>query len=259
MNMRTHTRFRTVNRIMMVALLAAGILVTSAGALGASSDGCGEYSYDFTGTRLLNDGISDSAGPFAITLPAGTYDITMLSNDNHPSPDYQPLQTQEQWYFTLSSGYVSPPTNDIPNDQTHMVTRVGAVELASASSITVEHLRQGNINSVNVECIGFTPVDVPDDIDIAAPTAPDEPDIAAPTAPVEVEVPTEVAGATTVAPAAPAAPADDSAVAAPAPVAQLAVTGTQSTAMVLLGICMIAFGIGCALIERGLNRGPSRT
>jgi hypothetical protein len=251
MNTHTQKSFRTVNRLMMVTLLAAGILVTTAGALGASSGGCGEYSYGFPGTRLLNDGISDSAGPFTLStpLPAGTYDITMLSDDNHPSPDYQPLQTQEQWYFTLDSGYQSPPTHDIPNDQTHMVTKIGAVELAAATSITVEHLREGIINSVNVECVGFTPVEGK----IAGPTAP----------PADVKGATTIAPpapATTIAPAAPpATTAPDSVVDVTPPAPQLAVTGTQSTTLVLLGILLITFGIGCALIERGLTRATSRT
>ena len=49
----------------------------------AATANCGTISFSFEGTRLINDGISHRAGPFAIDLPAGTYDVVMRSSDSH--------------------------------------------------------------------------------------------------------------------------------------------------------------------------------
>ncbi len=231
---------RVLSRITVVALLVVGGLTLTAGALGAASQECGSFSYGFTGTRLLNDGISMSAGPFTIALPADTYDITMLSNDNHPEPTYQNDQTQEQWFFELDSGYTSTPTNDIPNDQTTMITTIKNVKIDSSTAITVKHLEQGVINSVNVECIGFTPSTVA----IAGPTTPtSKPAVTAPTTDAAVTtVPVAVKGKVEV-----------------APVAQLAVTGARSTAMIMLGFVLVGLGLSGVLIEQGFRQATSRT
>ncbi|NNC81815.1 MAG: hypothetical protein HKN94_16860 [Acidimicrobiales bacterium] len=128
----------------------------------SASSGCGTYSFGFAGTRLINDGISNDAGPFAITLPAGTYDISMVSHDNHPSPDYQTSQTGEQWFLKLDSGYVSPLTNDIPASEEWMTTMVNSQVIGETSAISVHHAGVGGVNSVNVVCVGFTPSATPD-------------------------------------------------------------------------------------------------
>jgi len=248
---------RVLSRITVVALLVVGGLTLTAGALGAASQECGSFSYGFTGTRLLNDGISMSAGPFTIALPADTYDITMLSNDNHPEPTYQNDQTQEQWFFELDSGYTSTPTNDIPNDQTTMITTIKNVKIDSSTAITVKHLEQGVINSVNVECIGFTPSTVA----IAGPTTP--------TSKPAVTAPTTAVPAKTVSSDTTAAPTTDAAVTTVpvavkgkvevAPVAQLAVTGARSTAMIMLGFVLVGLGLSGVLIEQGFRQATSRT
>lgn len=276
MNKGHHTRSRHSRRWVLVrgvivAILAAGILVTSAGAIGAQSEGCGSFSYGFTGTRLLNDGISDSAGPFSIELPAGTYDITMFSNDNHPSADYQIEQTQEQWYFQLDSGYVSPPTVDVPSDKTHTTTSIGSVELEAATAISVHHLGEGGINSVNVECVGFTPsaAEVAAPATTQAPATTEQPAIQPPTSAVtpNTEAPAVVAP-TTDAPS--ATPTTDAPLADPPAtevlaevqtpaVAQLAVTGSRNVPMVLLGLAIIALGLTFLVVEHRITEGVSRT
>jgi len=73
---------RTTKRLLAIGTLVLGVLTLTPVAAGAQN-GCGEYSYGFAGTRLLNDGISDSAGPFTIDLPAGTYDVQPA----RPAPD----------------------------------------------------------------------------------------------------------------------------------------------------------------------------
>lgn len=216
-------------------LLAAGLVVASAGAIGASVDGCGEYSFGFTGTRLIHDGTSDSAGPFSIDLPAGTYDITMWSGDNHPTADYQVEQTNEQWYFLLDNGYQSPPTIDIPANGTATTTAVSQVSLEAATAISVHHIGIGGVNSVNVECVGFTPsviatpTTVPTEVEVAGPPATTTPVAVPPTTEtvtVEVQAVVEL------------------------PQAQLAVTGPQSTPMIVIGLLMLVVGAFCLVAER---------
>jgi hypothetical protein len=257
MTKNTGMGLRVLSKISVVALLVVGGLSITAGALGATTEGCGTYSYGFTGTRLLNDAISTSAGPFTIALPAGTYDITMHSNDNHPSATYQTEQTQEQWFFELDSGYVSSPTDDIPDDQTTMITTIKNAQIDASTAITVKHLEQGAINSVNVECIGFTPSEVA----IAGP--------ATTSTVAEVAAPTTVEPAKTVSSDTTAAPTTDAAVTTVptvvkakvevAPVAQLAVTGARSTAMILFGFVLVGLGLSGVLIEQGVRRATSRT
>ena len=261
MTQNTGMGLRVLSRITVVALLVVGGLSITAGALGATTGGCGTYSYGFTGTRLLNDGISTSAGPFILhkALPAGTYDITMLTNDNHPSATYQNEQTQEQWFFVLDSGYISPPTDDVPNDQTTMITTIKNAQIDASTTITVKHLEQGVINSVNVECVGFTPSEAA----IAGP--------ATTSTVVEVAAPTTAEPAKTVSPETTEAPTTTAAVAAAPdtevkakvevapPVAQLAVTGVRSTVMILFGFVLVGLGLSGVLIEQGVRRATSRT
>lgn len=140
----------------IVALMLASIFTASSA---GASEGCGEISADFTGTRLLNDGISDSAGPFPFALPAGTYTVTLVAQDNHDTQvgvDTQPL---ESYVVVLDSGYVSPPSIDIADDET-MTTTVfeNQVVAADATTITVRHAGGDNINSVNPLCVGFDPI-----------------------------------------------------------------------------------------------------
>jgi hypothetical protein len=230
-------------KVLGALLVIAGTVLATGPALSAADGGCGEYSYGFTGTRLINDGISTSAGPFVIDLPAGTYDITMLSDDNHPSATYQTEQTQEQWYFVLDNGYQSPPTNDVPNDRQEVVTNLGEVELSAATAITVEHLREGGLNSVNVECVGFTPSAVATVLAPATTTTTEVPAIAAP-----ATVATAAVESTTTTIDAAVVPASTvqtkvKGVVIEAPIQQLAVTGRGSDAVVLTGILLIVLGL----------------
>lgn len=228
-------------KVLGAFLMVAGTVLVTAPALGAVDAGCGDYSYDFTGTRLINDGISTSAGPFAISLPAGTYDITLMSDDNHPYPTYQTDQTQEQWYFELDNGYVSPPTNDVPNDSEEMVTTFSEVELDAATTITVKHLLQGTSpNSVNVSCIGFTASDV--SVLPPATTTTEAPAIAAPTTvdTPDVEAVTTTTGVA-VAPASTIATEVKGVV--ETPVQQLAVTGRDTNIALFTGVLLIMVGM----------------
>lgn len=228
--MTRHRRFgRTIARTGLSGLLAVA-LVLEGHALAAST-GCGEYSFGFEGTRLLNDGISTSAGSFTIALPAGTYDVTMVSHDAHDEHPGQDDQTQEQFYFTLDSGYTSPPSNDIPNDVNDMTTIVGAQEIGDTTSITVHHLGQGGVNSVDVRCVGFTTVQV------AGPDPEPEPEVVDPEPEPEPEV------------AAPAPVTPEVAAKVETPVAQLARTGPPEIVLAFAGLGLFLVGYGVVLMN----------
>lgn len=246
----THTsRSRVAQAIapMLISLGLVVLLAAQASAQIAQPGECGTYSFGFTGTRLINDGISDSAGPYSIELPAGRYDIVMKSHDNHPSADYQTEQTEEQWYFVLDSGYTSPFTNDVPADAEIAVTNVNGVELDAASSITVNHRKFGSVNSVNVVCVGFTPAEV-----IAGPTTTEA--VVAPVVSSTSVAPAVVAptvAPTTAAPAAATTTTVATAVAGQVEQpAQLAVTGPSGTqAMLLLGAALILSGVTASALS----------
>lgn len=225
-----------------IALALTGLSLTTSAAAAGATMSCGEHSFGFEGTRLLNDGISHRAGPFAIDLPSGTYDVIMQSHDAHDDHPGQDDQTAEQWYFVLDSGYESPLTTDVPDDSNTSVTVVERQEIGSASSITLHHLGEGSINSVDVVCVGFTPV-APEPT-IAEPTN-EEPLIEGPAVPRQVVEPAptfeptpvvvEVAGASSV-----------------QPEAQLALTGPtpMTTGLVIAGIALVASGTSLAAVDR---------
>lgn len=229
----------------LAAILVAATLLLGAGVAGSSTDGCGEFSYGFAGTRLINDGISTSAGPFAIALPAGYYEITLVSHDDHPSADYQTDQTAEQWYVRLDNGFVSAPSADIPNDQEWMTTVLPAQDVPAASAISVQHLLSGTSpNSVNVMCVGFTSVERPAPTTTTTTTVSPDPIVAPPTS-------TEVSTPTTVKPAVPATTTIPPEVKGKVePPAELAVTGAGDLIAVLAALGASLIVSGSVLVRR---------
>lgn len=153
--------------------MLAATIATAAGVAGANAD-CGTISFSFEGTRLLNDGISHKAGPFTIDLPAGTYDVVMRSGDSHSTQDGQIDQEAERWWFALDSGWNSTATDDLPDELDANLTMMAGQVIPASTSITLHHLGQGGINSVNPLCVGFTGVDdLPADPDAGADETPD--------------------------------------------------------------------------------------
>ena len=160
-----HSRRRNLFRCIAATIIASGVLV-GPGTAGASET-CGEFSFGFEGTRLFNDGISNSAGPFPIELPAGTYDVTLVAFDSHSAQTSVDTQPGEQFVVQLDNGYVSPPSLDIPDDVDGTRTVHQAQEISTAASaISVHHLGVAGINSVDVVCVGF---------DITQDTIPEDP------------------------------------------------------------------------------------
>ena len=139
---------------------AAGTLLLStvatvAGPLGAQGECALELGFE--GTRLLNDDVHNIAGPFDIDLAAGTYDITVISHDNHDTQVGVGTQPEESFYFTLDSGYISGVTNDIPDDQNTAVSSFTGQVIGDSSSITLHHISNADgINSLSPQSICFT-------------------------------------------------------------------------------------------------------
>lgn len=238
----------------VVGLTLLGAATTAAGA----ASPCGDHSFGFEGTRLLNDGISNSAGPFTISLPAGTYDIAMHSHDAHDEHPGQIEQTMEQWYFVLDSGYVSPMTVDVPDDLNDSDTFAAAQVIGDSTTITLHHRGEGNTNSVDPTCVGFTIVEpaTPEPVVEAPTTTTTTPEISVVTEEPVEETPVVAAPSTTeaippvVAGVVETAPPVKAQVAAPAP--QLALTGPSSLtlAMTFAGLAMLVIGAALVLDER---------
>ena len=166
---------RNFLRCIAATIIASGVLV-GPGTAGASET-CGEFSFGFEGTRLLNDGISNSAGPFPIELPAGTYDVTLVAHDSHSTQSSVETQPGEQFTVQLDNGYVSPPSLDIPDDADSTTTVHGSQEIpTAASAISVHHLGVPGINSVDVVCVGFDPIADTTPVEPVSATEPDDSD-----------------------------------------------------------------------------------
>ena len=138
-------------------LLLVGATVDGTIGNAGAEGGCGEYSFGFTDTRLINDGISNSAGPFPIDLPAGLYDVKMVGQDDHTTSPHSD-QPGERWYVDLNNGWQSPLTEDLPDDADMMTTDLAAQTIPASTAISVHHAGEGNVNSIEVVCVGFTPV-----------------------------------------------------------------------------------------------------
>ena len=242
-NARTSVQALAGSIVAIVFLL--GLFGLGRTALGAQSS-CGEYSYGFPGTRLLNDGISNSAGPFAIELPSGTYDVTMRSHDAHDQHPGQ-LQHAEQWYFVLDSGYTSPRTPDIPDDENTVSLTVPGQRIDASTSITVRHNGTGSINSVDVVCVGFTPVPTPTTTVPSATSEPTE------TTQVPESIPRRASdigeSASIIRPT-----VREATITRVQQEPQLALTGASSASLfAAIGIAMIGLGIGLVTRERRLQ------
>ena len=243
----TRTSTGWMSAFVVTTALFSAVLIPALSATSGASYGCGQYSYGFTGTRLLNDGISDVAGPYSIDLPAGTYTVTLVAHDHHDTQVGVPTQPGEQYVVVLDSGYTSPPSTDIADDATVTNTVFPRQVIGASTSITVRHGGVPGINSVDVVCVGFTPEAVSEP-GIEPPVEEPVFDIGDPIGIVRelevvppAEITTEVKGTVEAPPAAP----------------QLAVTGPGAHAqtMVLFGAVMISFG---ALLLRRERRFQSR-
>ena len=243
------------------ALLTLGALAAMSTPAGAAQ-GCGTYSYEFTGTRLLNDGISNSAGPFPANIAAGTYTVTLVSHDHHNAQVDVASQTGEQYHVVLNSGYISPPSTDIPDAQTTITTTFTGQVIGASTAISVRHGGAPGINSVDVLCVGFTPepaVEVDVEPSVEKPPAP-PPALEQPPAATPVDEPAPAAidvenSSPAPMPAIPETEVEVEGIVETStpPIAQLAITGPGIEAVVLIGLGLAFIMIG-GLLARKENR-----
>lgn len=244
------------------ATIGAVVFVGGSAHAGAA-EGCGADALTFDGVRLLNNGTDHTAGPFSIELEPGIYDITMNSWDAHDE-HYQPEQENEQWYFTLDSGYTSAPSVDIPTEQNSSSTTLLAQQIDASTSVTVHHLRAAGVNSVEPVCLGFASVADQTNGDVPEQT---EPTVIEGETPVSVPDPvdTEVKGIVEVAdPSAQLVPpmsktnppaAVESAHVSQAPAPQLAITGPSASVLgALVGSFLVMLGTVCTWVSAATRR-----
>lgn len=235
------TTLPKIGAAMLTAITLAAVgLPALTSPLGAS-EGCGTYSFGFPGTRLLNDGISDSAGPYPIDIPGGIYTVTLVAHDHHDTQVGVPTQPGEQYYVTLDSGYASPLSTDIADDENRTTSVFTSQRVEASTAITVRHGGTPGINSVDVICVGFTPQAIteppkePPAQDIGDPaTVVRPPNVVAPASVVPTSVVPEVKGTVEV----------------PQVTPQLAVTGPGAHARTLVGFGTLMIALGALLIRR---------
>ena len=160
MTTRRHRSKRSIRRATRLfgALSIAAATLVAPNAAGAEA-ACGQFGVEFDGVRLLNDGANNTAGPFSIDLPAGTYDVTIVSYDDHTGQPDIGTQPNEQFVVELNNGYTSPASVDIPDAINSATITHGGQSIGAATSLTLRHVGTGGINSVDPRCVGFTPVD----------------------------------------------------------------------------------------------------
>ncbi len=80
-----------------------------------------------------------SRGPYAFTIPAGTWDFSAVTGDNHSGKPGEAPQKGEMVKFVTDRGHVSPPTIDVPEDRDTQTTTWKQTFSAPITSITVQH------------------------------------------------------------------------------------------------------------------------
>lgn len=198
-----------------------------------------EFSVVFDESVVLEDSDTDTLGPFDIALPAGTYDVLVSS---WLGAQEDPLQTDEQWFFTTDSGYTSPTTTD-SSPELLLNQSFTAQNIAEATSVMLHHKAPGSeiSNSVHPLCVGFREVEVEEAISAAGTN-----DSIVPVEAVQVSFAVEAADETT-----PLAPADGQA-GADEVVTELALTGPGDLAvsLTLTGAALILAGSAATVATR---------
>ena len=161
-------------RLFFAAAAGALFLSLASAAIpaGAQTECHAELSFD--SVHLLNNGQNDTAGPFSIDIDAGTYTIIVESFDDHDAQVGIGTQPEEQFYLVLDSGYRSPATNDIADDQNSVTTTFTGQVIDASSSLVLDHARLGGVNSVWPRSVCFVqevPADIAPAVDCT--TAPD--------------------------------------------------------------------------------------
>lgn len=127
-----------------------------------------EISVAFDEGVVLSGSDEVAVGPFDIALPAGTYDV-MVSSWLGAHED--PTETNEQWFFSTDSGYVSPTTLD-SSPELLMNQAFQAQSIAESSSVMLHHpaADSNSDSSVSPLCVGFRLIEAEEVINAADST-----------------------------------------------------------------------------------------
>lgn len=247
---RSRSKVRRLTLVALTSIFATTIGIPTLFAAAGAADGCGTYSYGFTGTRLINDGISDVSGPYPIDLPSATYTVTLVAHDHHDTQFGIPTQPGEQYVVELNSGYTSPPSIDVPDDQTMTTTVFPAQKIAASTSITVRHGGMPGVNSVDVVCVGFTPEAEADPV-VETPTI-DPPAVSQPieTPTQDIGDPVSIVREPQITPPAVVEPEVKGTVETPPLTPQLAITGPSAFAQMLAAVGFVMIALGVVLVTR---------
>ena len=156
----------TSRRVALLTLILAlgGLLAAPAA---AQATACAS-DYDVTIQQLLLNtqaGFSPGEATVALTtpIPAGDYDLTMVSYDEHSSKLVdQSDQIHEQWFLQLLDAqggvvFQSGVSPDLPNDQDWLTFTSAATVTGEAVTMRVVHAElDTNVNSIIAYCAGFT-------------------------------------------------------------------------------------------------------
>lgn len=156
-----------------------------------------DYSIAFNDSIVLLDPQLPSSGPFAISIPAGTYDIniaTWLGWEDFPT------HTMEQWFIEADSGYTSSFSTDTSPTQVTADTFTNQFIATDITSITLRHKLPGMFenNSVHPLCVGFTLIEAAPTTTTAVPATTAAP-VTTAEAQILAEATTTVAPTTTIA------------------------------------------------------------
>lgn len=234
-------------QVVAAIVILLGVLVFgTAETLSAQASCGGEIGLEFRDVQLLNSDAESSAGPFALLLPAGTYDVSTASFDPHSSQVGISDQPMEQWYFTLDSGFTSPFTSDIPPNADMVSDSWRGLAIGESASLMLHHQGSGGVNSVWPRCVSFHRVDDPTLAEQRPADTQAESSAAAetmPGSPIEADVRGVVEERLSVATSSAATTATPSSAPAQAtPV--LALTGGRSEQFVVLALALLVVGTG---------------
>ena len=132
-------------------------------------------------------------GPLAVSIPSGTYRITLASFDDHDETDS--TQPNESWFLLLSNGQATSAISDLP-DADRFITEVvneGMVIRDAIIEVTAVHVvfpDKRSPNSVVPLCASFTLIQEPTATPTTNPTATEIPPTATLPSPTETSVPT---------------------------------------------------------------------
>ena len=131
-----------VKRILVFVLsLVAGLIATVAMPASAAADDACVESVLTPSDQLIGNRIP-VIGPYDVAVPAGDYRIVVTSSDLQHLEADPPFQPAETWFFATDSGYVSPVTPDLPDDEFSITIDLGVLTIPETSKITFFHAQE---------------------------------------------------------------------------------------------------------------------